>query len=122
MKRAALMLFVAGLAGGCATSPPPKQPYIEASSAIRAAEEMAKSDKPIPDAELYLARARDHLRTGEKMLESRNYTSARMHFERAEAEAEASLSLARARIAEDEAKTAEAQLNDPEVQANVDAD
>ena len=121
MKRAAFMIFVAGLAGGCVTTPPPKQSHIEASSAIRAAQEVVESDK-MPDAELYLARARDHVRIGERMLEQHDYSAAEMHFERAEAEAETAVFLARARVAEDQAKQAEARLNDPEVQSNVDAD
>lgn len=123
MKGAATMILVAGLAGGCVTATPPKQAHIEASSAIRAAEEVVSTEKPMPDAELYLARARDHVRMGEKMLEKGHYSSARMHFERAEVEAETSLSLARARVAEAAAQTAEARLMDkPEVEINVDAD
>ena len=113
MKRAARrIIVVAGLAlGGCVTAPPPKQSHIEASSAIRAAEEMMKAETPIPDAEVYLAKAREHVRAGETQLEQRDYSDAEIEFERAEAEAETALALARARLAEDAAKQAEARLD-----------
>ena len=112
MKHAArVIIIVAGLAaGGCVTAPPPKQSHIEASSAIRAAEEIVKAEIVMPDAELYLARARDHVRAGERLLERRDYSEAEMAFERAESEAETAISLARARIAEHAAKQAEARL------------
>ena len=137
MKRAARMItFVVGVAAaGCVTTPPPKQSHIEASSAIRAAEEFVRTEAPIPDAELYLSKARDHVRAGEKLLEAGRYEDARDQFERAEADAETSLTLARAHEAEDEAKRAEAQLegvaidvspkvapDKTEVEINVDAD
>ena len=91
----------------------------------------------MPDAELFLAKAREGIRAGEKLLEAREYREADMHFERAEADAETALSLARAHQAEAEATTAEAQLDgfsieggerqgegrrDVEVEVNVDAD
>jgi hypothetical protein len=124
-----MFVVVAGLAGGCATAQPPKQAHIEASSAIRAAEELVRTEKPMPDAELYLARARDQIRAGERLLEKRSYQTARHHFERAEAEAETAISLARAQIAENDAREAEARLGaasasaeDVDVKVNVDED
>jgi hypothetical protein len=106
-----MISIVVGLtAAGCVTAPPPKQAHIDASSAIRAAAEIVRTESPIPDAELYLARARDHVRRGEKLLESREYRGAERYFERAEVEAETALALARARIAEDAARVAEARL------------
>jgi hypothetical protein len=111
MKLAArTIVFVAGLAlGGCVTAQPPKQSHIDASAAVRAAEEISK-DAPSPEAELYLSKARSHMRAGEAQLEKSNYRSARLHFERAEVDAEAALSLARATKAEQEAQIAEARI------------
>lgn len=135
MKRAApTMTFVVSLVAGCATAAPPKQAHIDASAAVRAAEEIIEADPPTPQAELYLSKARDHIRSGEELMERRNYQGARLHFERAEADAETSLALARAHRAEAEAQRAEARLEgfgveeveererETEVEINVDTD
>ena len=106
-----VILVAAGFAaGGCATTPPPKQAHIEATSAIRAAEELVRADRPMPDAQHYLAKAREQVRAGEQLLEDGNYRGADLHFQRAEVEAETALALARAHEAEIDAKKAEARL------------
>ena len=67
-------------------------------------------DQPMPDVSIYLSKARDHVRTGEKLLQVSDYEGARLYFERAEADAETALALARAREAEAEARIAEEQI------------
>ncbi len=112
MNRVLRVIIVAAgfAAGGCVTSQPPKQAHIEASSAIRAAEELVRADRPMPDAQHYLASAREQVRAGEKLLEGNNYRGAELHFQRAEVDAETALALARAHEAEIDAKKAEARL------------
>ncbi len=101
----ALVLF------GCATAEPPKQAHLEASAAVRAAEELVEPEAPMPQAELYLTKAQDHLRAAEILLEKSNYEGAHLHYERAKADAETSIALARAHRAEKEAADAEARLD-----------